>query len=186
MVKLNKIYTRTGDAGESGLVDGSRRRKSDLRFETCGDVDETNAAIGIARLYVAAEYDAILACIQQDLFDLGADFATPHVVGQEHALRINEAQVARLESEIDALNSTLAALESFILPGGSTASAHIHLARTVARRAERVAVALAEREMVNPIALQYLNRLSDILFVLARATNDQGKKDVLWKPGVNR
>ena len=186
MVKLNKIYTRTGDGGESGLVDGSRRRKSDARFEACGDVDETNATLGLARLYVSSAHDAILDRIQQDLFDLGADLATPHVAGQENALRITETQVTRLEQEIDQLNASLVPLESFILPGGSAASAHLHLARTICRRAERVVCLLAERETINPTAIHYLNRLSDILFVLARAENGQGKQDVLWKPGVNR
>lgn len=184
MVKLNKIYTRTGDKGDTGLVDGSRRSKHDLRVEAYGTVDETNAAIGIARLYVEPLHDAMLVRIQHDLFDLGADLSTPS--SQSIALRITESQVARLENEIDALNAHLADLESFVLPGGTAASAYLHLARTISRRAERVACALAEKEQVNPVAIQYLNRLSDFLFVLARAANANGAKDILWKPGVNR
>ncbi|MCE2927963.1 MAG: cob(I)yrinic acid a,c-diamide adenosyltransferase [Rickettsiales bacterium] len=194
MVKLNKIYTRTGDGGDTGLVDGSRRPKSDLRFEAMGDVDEANSMIGLARLHTAPAsltphfhvYDDMLARIQQDLFDLGADLATPMADGEDKALRIIEKQVRRLESEIDQLNEYLEPLNSFVLPGGTELSARLHLARTVTRRAERVACALAERERINPLALQYINRLSDFLFVLARAANDNGRADVLWKPGINR
>lgn len=185
MVKLNKIYTRTGDEGESGLVDGSRRAKSDPRFAAIGDVDEANSAIGIARLSAASSYNDMLARIQHDLFDLGADLATPFS-GEDNALRIIDAQVARLETEMDALNESIAPLDSFVLPGGSELAARLHLARAIARRAERSACALSQKEKINPAALRYLNRLSDFLFVLARAANDGGKKDVLWQPGVNR
>jgi cob(I)alamin adenosyltransferase len=194
MVKLNKIYTRTGDMGDSGLVDGSRRPKSDLRFEAIGDVDETNSMIGLARLHTSGAtrevkyqlYDEMLSRIQHDLFDLGADLATPVPKAEDKALRIIEKQVKRLENEIDQLNEYLSPLNSFVLPGGSELAARLHLARTVARRAERMACALAEREKVNPLALQYINRLSDFLFVLARAANENGAADVLWQPGVNR
>lgn len=191
MVKLNKIYTRTGDEGETGLVDGSRRLKCDLRFESMGDVDEANSTIGIARLHCTnSEHDAILSRIQNDLFDLGADIATPYPPAGEtlawEPLRIAPSQVARLESEIDALNEHIPPLNSFILPGGGAFAAHLHLARTIVRRAERVTVALAQKEKVGDAALHYLNRLSDLLFVLARAANENGKSDVLWIPGGNR
>ncbi|MCE2927431.1 MAG: cob(I)yrinic acid a,c-diamide adenosyltransferase [Rickettsiales bacterium] len=194
MVKLNKIYTRTGDQGDSGLVDGSRLPKSDLRFEAMGDVDEANSMIGLARLHTAPAsltpqfhlYDDMLSRIQHDLFDLGADLATPMTEEEDKALRIIEKQVRRLETEIDQLNEYLEPLNSFVLPGGSELAARLHLARTVTRRAERIACALAERERINPFALQYINRLSDFLFVLARAANDNGRDDVLWKPGINR
>ena len=190
MVKLNKIYTRTGDSGSSGLVDGSRRAKHDVRFEAVGDVDETNSMIGLARLHTAkkpyTKYDEMLRRIQHDLFDLGADLATPYGKKSANALRIVATQVTRLEQEIDALNKHIAPLNSFVLPGGSELSARLHLARTVCRRAERMACALAAKEKVSPEALKYLNRLSDFLFVLARAANSNGKKDVLWQPGVNR
>jgi cob(I)alamin adenosyltransferase len=191
MVKLNKIYTRTGDGGDSGLVDGTRRRKYDLRFETVGDVDEANSMIGLARLHTMqdpkfAQYDAMLMRIQHDLFDMGADLATPYAKGEDKALRINDTQVARLEQEIDQLNAHIAPLNSFVLPGGCELSARLHLARTVTRRAERMACALADKEKINAAALKYLNRLSDFLFVLSRAANDNGKQDVLWQPGVNR
>ena len=191
MVKLNKIYTRTGDAGESGLVDGSRLPKFDLRFEAMGDVDEANSTIGLARLHTAcdaslAAYDDMLKRIQHDLFDLGADLATPYGEGEDKALRIIETQSTRLEKEIDRLNEALSPLNSFVLPGGSELSARLHLARTITRRAERVVCALAAKERINPHALTYINRLSDFLFVLARVANDNGKKDVLWQPGVNR
>jgi cob(I)alamin adenosyltransferase len=185
MVKLNKIYTKTGDTGESGLVGGARRAKHDVRFEAIGDVDETNALIGIARLHVTdSNYDAMLKRIQHDLFDLGADLAT--LDGKTDALRITAVQVTRLEHEIDHLNESLSPLNSFVLPGGTKASAYLHLARTVTRRAERVACALASRETINPEALKYINRLSDFLFVLARVTNGGGTQDVLWEPGINR
>ena len=186
MVKLNKIYTRTGDTGETGLADGSRRPKYDLRVLTYGDVDEANAAIGIARCYLTPEYDAYLKRIQHDLFDLGADLATPAQENEAKALRVTDTQVTRLETEIDALNAHLSPLNSFVLPGGSKAAAYLHLARTVVRRAERLACALAEKEDVNLAAVRYLNRLSDFLFVLSRVVNDNGAKDVLWEPGVNR
>lgn len=186
MVKLNKIYTRTGDEGDTGLVDGSRRRKYDLRIEAYGDVDEANAAIGMARQYTQGAYDEMLGRIQHDLFDLGADLATPYGDGEDKALRIIPAQVARLEHEIDQMNAHMEPLNSFVLPGGSTASACLHLARTITRRAERMVCALMDKERTNPEALRYLNRLSDFLFVLSRATNENGKSDVLWKPGVNR
>lgn len=191
MVKLNKIYTRTGDAGESGLVDGSRRPKHDLRFEACGDVDEANSAIGLARLHTSgnpslAVYDAMLSRIQHDLFDVGADLATPYASGADKALRIIDTQTTRLEQEIDRLNEHLSPLNSFVLPGGSELSARLHLARTITRRAERAVCALASKEKINPHAIAYINRLSDFLFVLARVANDNGRVDVLWQPGVNR
>lgn len=188
MVKLNKIYTRTGDAGTSGLVDGSRRPKHDLRFEACGDVDEANSMIGIARCHTKKlkAYDAMLKRIQHDLFDLGADLATPYGKGKDAALRIIEKQTARLEKEIDQLNAKLTPLDSFVLPGGSDLAATLHLARTITRRAERVICALAAKEKINTHASAYINRLSDFLFVLARIANSNGKKDVLWQPGVNR
>lgn len=191
MVKLNKIYTRTGDKGETGLVGGARRAKHDLRFEVIGDVDEANSVIGLARLHTAKErkyraYDAMLKRIQHDLFDLGADMATPYGDKAAGALRIVAPQVARLEKEIDGLNKKLAPLNSFVLPGGSDLAARLHLARTVVRRAERVACALAKKEKTNPGAIMYLNRLSDFLFVLARVANHNGADDVLWEPGVNR
>ena len=186
MVKLNKIYTRTGDDGLTGLVDGSRRAKHDARVSAYGEVDEANAAIGLARLHAEGEMDAMLARVQQDLFDLGADLATPHGPGMEKALRIVPAQVARLEREIDAMNEHLAPLTSFILPGGSPLAAELHLARTITRRAERMVTLLGSVEEINPDALKYINRLSDFLFVLARVANENGGKDVLWVPGINR
>ena len=192
MVKLNKIYTRTGDDGTTGLVTGPRRLKHDLRVEAYGTVDETNSVIGLARLHTADQPDlyAMLARIQNDLFDLGADLAAPDT-GEElsyEPLRIIPAQVKRLESEIDALNASLDPLRSFILPGGAPAAAWLHLARTVSRRAERHMVALskAEGEVVSAAALEYINRLSDFLFVAGRHVNDGGKADILWVPGKNR
>lgn len=181
MVKLTKIYTRTGDAGTTGLVDGSRRSKAEPRMVAIGEVDEANSAIGVALLAIEGGLAAQLTRIQNDLFDLGADLATPGEV--EGALRIIPEQVARLEAEIDAMNAALSPLTSFILPGGSTGSAHLHLARAITRRAERAAVALAEQEAINPPALAYLNRLSDWLFVAARMVNQSGASDVLWVPG---
>jgi cob(I)alamin adenosyltransferase len=182
LVKLNKIYTRTGDDGTTGLVDGSRRSKADALLAAIGDVDEANSAIGVA---VAALGEGDLAealrRVQNDLFDLGADFATPG--GMEGALRIVPAQVARLEAEIDALNDRLAPLTSFILPGGHPAAAALHLARAVTRRAERSAIAA---EGLSAAARAYLNRLSDYLFVAARVVNDDGAADVLWEPGATR
>lgn len=192
MVKLNKIYTRTGDDGTTGLAAGPRRKKSDLRVEAFGAIDEANAAIGLAQLHIGAhaELGAMLTRIQNDLFDLGADLATPDT-GEAVAwepLRIISGQVDRLEQEIDRLNVHLKPLNSFILPGGSALSAHLHLARTVTRRAERLMVALAdvEGEVVSPEALKYANRLSDFLFVAARHANDNGLADILWVPGKNR
>lgn len=201
MVKLNKIYTRTGDDGTTGLACGPRRRKDDLRIVACGDIDELNASIGLARLYTALilpEVDAILTRIQNDLFDLGADIATPDAVSDAagaaaanlgyEPLRIISTQVDRLEQEIDALNVQLEPLRSFILPGGSPAAAHLHMARTIARRAERSMVALAAQddEIVSDPALRYINRLSDLLFVAARIGNNQGQDDILWVPALTR
>jgi cob(I)alamin adenosyltransferase len=190
MVKLNKIYTRTGDAGTTGLVSGPRRDKHDLRVEAYGTVDETNSTIGMVRLNTKdmAELDAMLVRIQNDLFDLGADLANPDVVENPECepLRIVEAQVTRLETEIDALNAALEPLRSFVLPGGSPAATALHLARTVSRRAERLMVELSRQEQVGAPALKYINRLSDFLFVAARHTNDDGRSDVLWVPGKNR
>jgi cob(I)alamin adenosyltransferase len=191
MVKLNKIYTRTGDAGTTGLVDGSRRAKHDARMEAIGEVDELNSFVGFAALAVEASRAADLQRIQNDLFDLGADLATPlgDIGGADFTpspmvLRVVTAQHERLEAEIDALNAALPPLASFILPGGSEGAARVHLARSIARRAERAATALAAAEPVNPAALAYLNRLSDYLFVLARAIN--AGKDPLWVPGASR
>jgi cob(I)alamin adenosyltransferase len=188
MVKLNKIYTRTGDDGTTGLVDGSRRDKHDLRIEAYGAVDEANAAVGLVRLHTAGDDDAMLMRIQNDLFDLGADLATPgeDFAASPMALRIVPRQVERLETEIDAMNAALAPLASFVLPAGTPAAAHLHLARTIVRRAERIAVAAAAREPINPQALAYLNRLSDHLFVMSRALNARAGGDVLWVPGASR
>jgi cob(I)alamin adenosyltransferase len=188
MVKLTRIYTRGGDKGETSLTDGSRVPKNAARVEAYGTVDEANAAIGLARPHAPAAADAMLARIQNDLFDLGADLSTPQGDGkrQAGALRIVAAQVARLEAEIDAMNAELKPLDSFVLPGGTACAAYLHLARTITRRAERGAVTLAASEPVNPEALKYLNRLSDHLFVLARHVNDKGAADVLWRPGANR
>ncbi|PWR24939.1 cob(I)yrinic acid a,c-diamide adenosyltransferase [Zavarzinia aquatilis] len=186
MVKLDRIYTRGGDKGLTSLVDGSRVAKHAGRVAAYGEVDELNATIGLIRLETAglAEVDAMLGRIQNDLFDLGADLATPD--GIEGALRVVDAQVTRLEQEIDAMNADIPPLRSFILPGGTRAAAFAHLARTVARRAERAISALAEAEAINMAALRYVNRLSDHLFVLARHLNDKGASDVLWVPGANR
>ncbi len=188
MVVLNRIYTKTGDDGTSALATGERRPKSDLRFEAIGTVDELNAHVGLARLHAAAladDLDAMLGRIQNDLFDLGADLASPEKPGRER-LRMVATQVERLEAEIDALNAHLAPLTSFVLPGGTPAAAALHLCRTVARRAERLAVALAGREPVNGEATRYINRLSDFFFVAARLANDRGAGDVLWVPGESR
>lgn len=190
MVKLNKIYTRTGDDGTTGLVDGPRRHKDDLRIEAYGTVEEANAAIGLARLHSRdmARVDATLSRIQNDLFDLGSDLATPGPdEGRPYtALRATDRQVVWLEKQIDQFNDLLTPLTSFILPGGTPLSAALHLARTVARRAERLTVGLARAEPgVNPAAIRYLNRLSDLLFVLGRVANGNGTKDVLWEPGRN-
>jgi cob(I)alamin adenosyltransferase len=189
MVVLNRIYTRTGDDGTTALASGERRPKYDLRVAAYGTVDETNAVIGIIRLHLAAvpQLDAMLGLIQNDLFDLGADLAVPPREGKDR-LRVLPSQVERLERDIDALNADLAPLTSFILPGGSVAAAYLHLARTVCRRAERQVVELAAQpdEAVGAAAIQYLNRLSDFLFVAGRAVNDNGALDVLWVPGQNR
>ena len=192
MVKLNKIYTRTGDDGTTGLVAGPRRLKHDARVEAYGDIDETNSVVGLARLDLQehGELDAMLARIQNDLFDLGADLATPDTgePPQYEPLRIVQAQVDRLEQEIDRLNADLEPLKSFVLPGGTRAAAALHLARTVSRRAERRIVELKqmESEIVSAAAAAYVNRLSDFLFVAARWVNDKGRSDVLWIPGKNR
>lgn len=189
MVKLNKIYTRTGDTGETGLVDGSRVRKSAPRMEAIGDVDEANSAIGLALTRIEDEdAKAMLGRIQNELFDLGADIATPgeDFAPSEMTLRIVPEQIARLESEIDAMNASLAPLTSFILPGGSPGGAALHLARAIVRRAERALVHAAEQASINPLAPAYLNRLSDHLFVLCRRLNAKASGDVLWKPGATR
>lgn len=192
MVKLNKIYTRTGDNGTTGLVSGPRRLKSDLRVDAYGAVDETNAFVGAARQHTigVADLDATLMRIQNDLFDLGADLATPDTgeTPEYEPLRIVASQVTWLETEIDRLNGDLEPLRSFVLPAGSAASAALHVARTVARRAERQMVALAEieGEIVSREAIAYINRLSDLLFVAARWANEKGQADVLWIPGKNR
>ena len=187
MVTLSRIYTRGGDKGETSLGDGSRVGKQDPRVAAYGTVDETNGVVGLARLHTQGEADAMLARIQNDLFDLGADLCTPEGGRKaEGALRIVDAQVDRLEREIDGMNAELEPLTSFILPGGTAASAHLHLARTVARRAERLICDLAEKEELNPVAIRYINRLSDHLFVLARWENGKGARDVLWVPGGNR
>lgn len=191
MVRLTRIYTRTGDKGQTSLGDGSRVAKHALRVDAYGTVDEANAVIGLARLEtarLAGNADAMLARIQNELFDLGADLCRPAAADEAPAtaLRMTAAQVARLESEIDAMNADLAPLNSFILPGGSPASAQLHLARTVIRRAERLMTALAATESVNPQAIAYANRLSDHLFVLARRLNNGGKSDILWIPGAGR
>jgi cob(I)alamin adenosyltransferase len=192
MVVLNKIYTRTGDDGSTALGSGGRRKKYDLRIAAYGTVDETNAAIGIARLHTAgdAALDAALARIQNDLFDVGADLCTPgHGKGPGGArLTVTDKQVTWLEIEIDRLNAELAPLRSFVLPGGSPAAAHLHLARTICRRAERLTAELKDKagESVTPEVLKYLNRLSDYLFVASRYANGKGAGDVLWKPGENR
>jgi cob(I)alamin adenosyltransferase len=184
MVRLTRIYTRGGDQGQTSLSDGRRVAKHDPRVAAYGEVDEANATIGIARLHAPPEADMMLARIQNDLFDLGADLATPGEAAG--ALRIVEAQVSRLEAEIDRMNAELQPLDSFVLPGGTPAAAYLHLARTVTRRAERAITALAASEPVNPAAIKYVNRLSDHLFVLSRWLNDHGRGDVLWQPGANR
>jgi cob(I)alamin adenosyltransferase len=189
LVKLNRIYTRTGDGGTTGLVDGSRVSKADPRMAAIGDVDEANSAIGVAVVALAGgDPAAALTRIQNDLFDLGADLATPgeDFTPGEMTLRIVPAQVTRLEDEIDALNADLAALTSFILPGGSTAGAALHLARAIVRRAERTAIAATDHVPLNPAALAYLNRLSDYLFVASRYVNKTTGGDVLWVPGGAR
>lgn len=200
MVRLTRIYTRGGDAGETSLGDGTRRPKHALRVAAFGTVDEANAAVGLARLHARGEADEMLRRIQDDLFDLGADLCVPQSKAESagkgeagaeggaaaERLRIAETQVTRLEAEIDRMNAGLKPLESFVLPGGTPAAAHLHHARTVVRRAERLVTELATAEPVNPLAIKYVNRLSDHLFVLARVLNDGGKADVLWRPGANR
>lgn len=198
MVKLNKIYTRTGDSGETGLGDGSRVPKHALRVTAYGEVDEANAVIGLARTALTtlpddsgndtAGLDPVLLRIQNDLFDVGADLCVPETPDEEPgaSLRVTESQVSSLETEIDRLNADLAPLTSFILPSGSLLAAHLHHARTVVRRAERAITALIEDEPVNSHALTYINRLSDLLFVMARVANNGGQTDVLWTPGANR
>jgi cob(I)alamin adenosyltransferase len=190
MVVLNRIYTRTGDAGETALGNGARVAKHAQRVTAYGTVDELNATIGMARLHADGDMAVHLARIQNDLFDLGADLCTPDMERDHEApyprLRMVPEQVARLESEIDAMNTNLSPLRSFILPGGSALSAHLHLCRTVARRAERETVALATTEAVNESAIKYLNRLSDWFFVAGRVANNNGADDILWVPGANR
>ena len=190
MVKLTKIYTRTGDSGTTGLVDGSRRSKAEPRMVAIGEVDEANSAIGVALLAIEGALAAQLTRIQNDLFDLGADLCRP---GMEHdaeadhpPLRLIASQVDRLESEIDTMNANLAPLRSFVLPGGSALAAYLHLCRTVARRAERLSVELNQVETINDIGVKYLNRLSDWFFVASRVANNNGADDVLWVPGANR
>lgn len=187
MVQLTRIYTKGGDKGKTSLSSGARVPKHDPRVAAYGTVDETNATVGLVRLHTDGEVDDLLSRVQNDLFDLGADLATPEVEDPEYPpLRITTGQVERLEQEIDRINANLAPLKSFILPGGSPAAAHLHLARTVARRAEREITALAENDDINPEAIRYINRLSDLLFVLCRHVNDDGAKDILWVPGANR
>jgi len=190
MVVLNKIYTRTGDKGETALGDGARVAKDSIRVSAYGTVDEVNACVGLARRHASAAMDARLAAIQNDLFDLGADLCRPEADGEATAdyppLRVNTAQVDRLEAEIDAMNADLAPLRSFVLPGGSDLAAHLHLCRTVSRRAERLTVTLSGHEPVNEAVVRYLNRLSDWFFVASRVANDNGAADVLWVPGANR
>lgn len=186
MVTLSKIYTRGGDKGETSLGSGDRVKKHDVRVAAYGTSDEANSVIGIVRLHTSGEADAMLGRIQNDLFDLGADLCTPEGGERRHgALRVTGRQVDRLEAEIDAMNANLEPLKSFVLPGGSAAAAHLHLARCVVRRAERLMTELAETEPVNEAAIRYVNRLSDHLFVLARHLNDDGRLDVLWQPGEN-
>ncbi len=190
MVKLNKIYTRTGDNGETSLVNGHRVSKHSVRPSAFGSVDELNSILGVCRLHTGAmadqKFDDMLSRIQNDLFDLGADLATPHNESRgEGDLRITDGQVNRLEEEIDAMNAELAPLTSFVLPGGTAAAAHIHLARAQARRAEREMTELATQEVVGEPAMQFINRLSDHLFVMARYINNIEDSDVLWKPGMN-
>ncbi|MEP3225946.1 MAG: cob(I)yrinic acid a,c-diamide adenosyltransferase [Parasphingorhabdus sp.] len=192
MVKLNKIYTKTGDDGSTGLVDGSRLQKNDSRMTAIGEVDELNSALGVAICTISDDrLVQALRVIQNDLFDLGADLATPAQENDDFApsdmvLRVTPSQVERLEAEIDEINERLEPLTSFILPGGDPSAAAIHLARAVARRAERSAVAAAQSMAINPKALAYVNRLSDYLFVLGRHLNNDGKVDILWVPGASR
>lgn len=190
MVVLNKIYTRTGDAGETALGNGARVAKHDARVNAYGTTDELNAFVGVARRHASGDLDGLLSLIQNDLFDLGADLCRPDMAKDADAeyppLRVVAAQVSRLEGEIDAMNARLEPLRSFILPGGSDLAAALHVCRTVARRGERLAVELATHEAINPEVVRYLNRLSDWFFVAARIANDDGRADVLWVPGANR
>lgn len=190
MVVLNKIYTKSGDKGTTALGDGSRVNKHSLRVNAYGSVDEVNATLGVARLHASDQTDTALSRIQNDLFDLGADLCRPETgadaISEYPPLRMNAAQVARLETEIDAMTAILEPLRSFILPGGTPLAAHLHICRTVSRRAERLAVELATSETINPHAVTYLNRLSDWFFTAARIANDDGRGDVLWVPGANR
>ena len=190
MVVLNKIYTKTGDSGETALGNGLRVPKNSLRVNAYGTSDELNSTVGMARLYAEDDADRKLSLIQNDLFDLGADLCRPEMERDNDAeyppLRLVSAQITRLESEIDEMNEYLGALRSFILPGGSALSAHLHICRTVARRAERLCVELTSIESINPDVVKYLNRLSDWFFVAARAANNNGEDDVLWVPGANR
>jgi cob(I)alamin adenosyltransferase len=190
MVTLNKIYTRSGDNGDTALGNGARVAKYSPRVTAYGTVDEAKATVGLARLHSAGEMDAALARIQNDLFDLGADLCRPDRADDAQTayppLRVNSTQVDRLEAEIDIMNADIPPLKSFVLPGGSPLSAHLHLCRTVSRRAERLTVELGSSEDVNPVAIKYLNRLSDWFFVASRAANANGADDVLWVPGANR
>lgn len=190
MVVLNKIYTRTGDKGDTALGNGARVAKHDARVNAYGTTDELNAFVGMARLHATGDMDEKMSLIQNDLFDLGADLCRPDMDKDAEAeyppLRVTDTQTERLESEIDAMNANLAPLRSFILPGGSGLAAHLHVCRTVARRAERLSTELAMHEAVNPSVIRYLNRLSDWFFVAARVSNENGEKDVLWVPGANR
>ncbi|MEL6411413.1 MAG: cob(I)yrinic acid a,c-diamide adenosyltransferase [Pseudomonadota bacterium] len=190
MVVLSKIYTKTGDAGETALGNGARVAKHSMRVGAYGTVDEVNATLGLARLQAQGAVDEALARIQNDLFDLGADLCRPDMENDAESeyppLRVSNGQVERLEAEIDEMNKKLEPLRSFILPGGSELAAYLHLCRTVARRAERLTVELATVESINPASVKYLNRLSDWFFVAARMANDEGKDDVLWVPGANR
>lgn len=190
MVVLNKIYTKTGDAGETALGNGARVAKHSLRVTAYGTSDELNSFVGVARLDASGMLDDALNRIQNDLFDLGADLCRPDMEQDAEAeyppLRMTDAQVTRLETEIDAMNASLDPLRSFILPGGAKLAAHLHVCRTVSRRAERLSVELATMEAINPAAVKYLNRLSDWFFVAARTANNGGKDDVLWVPGANR
>ena len=183
-IRIDRVITRGGDTGQTSLGDGSRVTKDCLRVEAYGTVDEANAAIGLLRLHSEGEADAMLARVQNDLFDVGSDLCVPGTAGDR--LRLTDAPSARLEAEVEAMNAELPALDSFILPGGTPAAAHAHLARTVVRRAERLVVALAREETVNPAVIRFLNRLSDHLFVLGRVLNGNGTSDVAWIPGANR
>ena len=184
MVRIDRVITRGGDGGQTSLGDGTRVSKHAMRVEAYGTVDEANAAVGVIRLHTTGEPDAMLGRIQNDLFDVGADLCVPGEAGAR--LRLNDAPALRLEAEVEAMNESLPTLTSFILPGGTAAATHAHVARTLVRRAERMVVALSENEEVNPAVVRYLNRLSDHLFVLARALNGNGAGDVLWIPGANR